>query len=295
MQSETRSNRLFFTDFASAIGTASRGQINVTGDVIDVVIACPANPSKDDVFSYFQAVNAELKSAALWIDSKYKAMVVPKGWMKRYGLAYSPGYLSFYSDLGGQYASNIMHEIGHNLGLDHAAILPSNNPTGYDENGDCSSAMSKCGNVLFYTLASNWFLGFNSFQKELAFDSLTTPVSVKITSQTQNMASGVLLTRSEDGKDVPAFTVSFLRRRDVPDSKRDDLGPWLGKVHVHKLPDKAYGRTTSIAILGTGRHSTFLIRDFSVAVSVTSQDSDSATVFFCKALSKEEAESCGNH
>jgi hypothetical protein len=273
----------FFSDFANAIARTSHGQIKVTGDVIDVVIACPAKPQNADLKGYFKAVNAMLTSNSVWIDSKYKAIVVPKGWMKRYGLAYSPGNLSFYRDLGAEDASNIMHEIGHNLGLDHAAILPSNNPSGYDENGDCSSAMSRCGKIFFYTLASNWFLGFNTFQKEFRLDdAFASPVSVRITSHTQNKSSGVLLTRSKDGEDVPAFTVSFLRKADVPNDKQDDLEPWLEKVHVHKLPAKAYDPVTSVAILGLKLHSTYVIPGFPVKVSFTSQDGNSATVDFTK-------------
>jgi hypothetical protein len=281
----------FFTEFALALGAASRGKISVSGNVTEVEIACPADPSKGDVYSYYEAVDSKLKSDSVWKDNQYKAMIIPNGWMATYGLAYSPGYLSWYTDLGGQDAANVMHEIGHNLGLDHAGITPSNNPTGYDANGDCSSAMSKCDSVLFYTLASNWFLGFNTFQQELSVDTLTAPVSFKITSQTQNEASGVLLLKTKNGKAVPAYSVSFLRKADVPANMRYDMDPWLGKVHVHELPDTAYGPTNNVAVLGLNR--AFLLRDVSVAVSVSSQNSEWSTVVFCKADSIAEAETCG--
>lgn len=284
--------RAFFTDFANAIAAVSRGQIKVRGNLTDIVIECPANTSKGDVFSYYQAVNAGLKSNPTW-DSKYKAMVLPNGWMSAYGLAYSPGTLSWYSDLGAQDATNIMHEMGHNFGLDHAAIIPSNNPTGYDAYGDCSSAMSKCGKVMVYTLASNWFLGFNSFQYQISLDDITSPVSFKINSPTDREASGILLTKKDNGTDVPAFTVSYLRKADVDPALKSEMRNWVGKVHVHELPSTVYGPTKSIAILNMNKHTAYRIRQFSVAVAVTFQTPDTATVFFCKANSKEESETCG--
>lgn len=280
--------KAFFTDFANALRAASHGKITVSGDVVEAVVACPA---KHSPFSYYQAVHAKLTSNPIWTGSRHKAMVVPDGWMSRYGLAYSPGYLSFYNDLGGQDPTNIMHEIGHNLGLDHAAILPSNKAMGYDERGDCSSAMSKCGNVLFYTLASNWFLGFNTFQKQIDLQDITSPVSVQVTSYIQNEVSGVLLTRSDAEKHVPAYTVSFLRYNDAPKKKRA-MGPFLAKVHVHELPTSAYGLANSIAILGNKRHTAYLLLDFSVAIAVKKISPDSANVVFCKAKSQAEAQAC---
>jgi hypothetical protein len=286
----------FFKDVSNALGKISRGKIDVNGDVVEVVIACPANISKGgDVFSYYQAVNAKLKSDSLWISSQYKALVFPQSWMTRYGMSYSPGYLSFYRDSGGQDASNIMHEIGHNFGLDHASILSSRKAEGFHESGDCSSAMSKCGRFPFYTLASNWFLGFNTFKANISLDRLTSPVSVKITSYIENEVSGLLLTRAEEGKDLPAFTVSFLRSVDAAENKRADMAPWLDKVHVHELPDNAYGPTKSIAVLDEVHRTAYLLPDFSVGISVKAMDADSATVVFCKAHSKEEAKACSKN
>jgi hypothetical protein len=286
----------FFTDFADAIKKASRGKISVSGGVTAVVIDCPANTSNSDAYSYFQAVNSGLRSDPIWINSEHKAMVIPNGWISTYGLAYSPGKLSWYSDLGGQDAANIMHEMGHNFGLDHAAIIPSNNPTGYDEHGDCSSAMSNCDSIMTYTLAANWFLGFNTFQQVIDISDVTSPVSVKVTSQSQLAASGVLLTRRVEGKDVPAFTVSYLRRADVPEPRRKEMMPWIERIYVHELPATAYGPTRNVAFLGLlnfNRRPTYRIRDFSLAITVTAQDQDTATVTFCKANSDAAALTCG--
>lgn len=282
----------FFTEFAEALSEVSFGKIKVSGDVTDIVIACPANTSKGDVFSYYQAVNSGLRSNSIWTNNEYKAMVLPNGWMDTYGLAYSPGTLSWYTDLGAQDATNIMHEIGHNFGLDHAAIIPSNNPTGYDEHGDCSSAMSKCGKVLTYTLASSWFLGFNTFQQVIRMGDLSR-VWVKVYSHSERQASGVLLTKKDKGNDVPAFTVSYLRKADVDPSVHSEMRNWIDKVHVHELPSTVYGATKSIAILNSKTHSAFHIRQYSVAISVVSQDANSATVYVCKVSSAEEALKCG--
>lgn len=286
----------FFTDFANAIKAVSRGMISVSGGVTAVVIDCPVNTSNSDAYSYFEAVNSGLRSDPIWINSEYKAMVLPNGWISSYGLAYSPGKLSWYSDFGAQDAANIMHEMGHNFGLDHAAIMPSYNPTGYDEHGDCSSAMSNCNSIMTYTLAANWFLGFSTFQQVINISNVTTPVFVEITSQSQIAASGVLLTKRVEGKDVPAFTVSYLRRADVPEPRRKEMVPWIERIYVHELPANAYGPTRNIASLGLlnfNRRATYRIRDFSLAITVTAQDQDTATVTFCKANSDAAALTCG--
>jgi hypothetical protein len=289
----TKVKEAFFTEFASALASISRGNIKVSGDVTDVVIDCPSNTSKSDVYSYFQAVNAALKSNQVWVLNDYKAMVIPNGWMATYGLAYSPGKLSWYTDLGAEDAANIMHEMGHNFGLDHAAVIPSSNPTGYDENGDCSSAMSKCDRVLTYNLASMWFLGFNTFQREISVTSINSPISIKINSQSQQRTSGVLLTKTVNGIEIPAFTVSYFRKWDVPLARRTSMSDWLEKVFVHELPKTPYGQTKNIAILSkldVNKRSLFFVRDISLAVRITLQDRDSAVVKFCRARSMQEAQ-----
>lgn len=290
--------KAFFTEFARALATISRGKINVSGDVTDVLINCPANISRGDVDSYYDAVNKELKSNPVWINNDYKAMVIPNGWMATYGLAFSPGKLSWYTDLGAEDAANIMHEMGHNFGLDHAAVIPSNNPTGYDEHGDCSSAMSKCDRVLTYNLASMWFLGFNTFQQEIRVSDIKTTISINIHSQSQQQRSGVLLTKMVNGKEIPAFTVSYFRNWDVPLARRHGMSPWLQKVFVHELPRTPYGQTKNIAILSKldyNKRSAFFIRDVSLAVAITRQDRDSALVKLCKVRSMTEVKVCSNH
>jgi hypothetical protein len=285
--------KAFFYDVANALNAEALGQIVVSGGITKVEIPCPSDLSKSDVDSYFRAVDNQLASDPIWTRNQYKAMVIPNGWMAGYGLAYSPGNLSWYTDLGGQDAANIMHEIGHNLGLDHASIIPSDNPTGYDENGDCSSAMSRCARFFTYTLASSWFLGFNTFQQTISIDALTRPVTLNIIYKLQQKASGVLLTRSVKGMDVPTFTVSIVPRKELGQGRTGDAkGRWPGKVYIHKLPETAYGPTQNIAFFGLQRRF-FHIPSFPVAVAVTSLHGFSATVTICKVTSTVEAQKCG--
>jgi hypothetical protein len=287
----------FFVDFATAISAASQGQITVTGDMMNVSIPCPLNASAGDVNSYYTSVSQQLGSDPVWARNQYKAMVIPNGWMSSYGLAYSPGKLSWYSDYGGQDVFNIMHEMGHNMGLDRAGIIPSNNANGYDAHGDCASAMSKCGNFLMYSLGANWFLGFNTFQQSIDIDTLFDPVSINVASHSQQAIAGVLLTKNDlNGKPVPTYTISYVRAADAPFEQQIALMPWTSKVHIHQLPRSAYGPSTNIAILGSSdwaasARTSFTISKVSLIVTLRSQAQTSAFVTICKSASPTQ-QSC---
>lgn len=301
-----RMKKLFFTDFVGALSAASLGKISVSGDVINVTISFPDWKDESDRYQkILDKVNEQLISNPVWTSSMYKAFIVPKGWSP-YGGAEKPGRVSFFSDIAALDVSNLMHEIGHNMGLDHAGILPWNTPSGYDDEGDCSSAMSKCLSSVSYSLPSNWFLGFNTVQQTIRADALTTPISVRITSHLQNESSGVLLLQKSatTGEYIPAYTISYIRKKDVSVLKSHDrkfqMDNWVGKVYVHKLPVSAYGQARAVAMLSspctTDRiHSTtYRIRSLSMAVSVAALDDDTATVAFCKANSFQQAKACSS-
>jgi hypothetical protein len=287
----------FFANFSLALSSASLGKVNVTGGVTDLVTQRynTTMVSKSLYLEWSALADQQLANDSVWVNGQHKVFVFPAHWGRAhrwYGFAESPGKHMWLTDAGLFDTANVMHELGHNMGLNHAAFRPPNNPVAYDDDGDCSSAMSKCKTALSYTLASNWFLGWNTFQKEIRADDVLS-VSVRIASHLQNESAGVLILERNVSTDQydPRFTISFLRQDDLPEKKREGSRFWVQKVYVHEIPRTVNGFTKNVATLGL--NSRYRIRHLSLAIAVTALEKSSAVVSICRANSWEDTKACG--
>ena len=99
---------------------------------------------------------------------------VPPGTVDGRWIAYASinSWLSAYNDLWCQYPSALMHEIGHNLGLDHAG-------EGADEYGDNTGVMGSAyggddeGPLMCFNAANTWQLGWYTDYRVDLPDSVT--------------------------------------------------------------------------------------------------------------------------